>query len=122
MVRSDDMVIIQTPATEFSERPFHKPIYNNTEERDLSGLKAKIGTARDFALFVGASQPELWLTENRSLFIRTIQAKGCMLPERSIDRAIRSAKPFANRMGIFTDDDTADRMEADHRIAFGEMR
>ena len=112
------MVTINTPNTEYSERPF--PIHQvMQEDRDLSGLKERIGTARDYVLFVGASNPELWMIENRSLFIKTIQAKGCTLPERTIDRAIRSCKPFASRMGIYTDDDTADRMEADHRVLFG---
>ena len=92
-----------------------------SDSRDLSGLKAKIGTARDYVILVGTQKPYLWKTDNRTLFIGEIQKYGCNLPERSIDRAIRNAKQF---MGKFfdVDIDRADSMEMDHRIVYGDMQ
>ena len=66
------MVEVPVRQTDFSEQPFIKPVMYSTEERDLSNLKKKIGTARDFVIFLGAKNPHLFQTLNRSAFIKLI--------------------------------------------------
>ena len=116
------MVEIKLIETEESERPFHKPEYLSTEQRDLTNLKKRIGTARDFVIFVGCKFPDLVHVDNRSEFIKAIHEHGCLLPERSIDRAIRLLEPFFSFNKINTGKQKADTMEADHRIVYGEMK
>lgn len=116
------MVETKTPNIEQSERHFHKPMHFDTEERDLSALKERIGTARDFVIFTGSKYPYLVRVDNRSLFIEAIQREGCILPERSIDRAIRLSYPFFENIGIDTGRDKAMTMAADHKMVFGGMK
>ena len=115
------MVSIQAPITEFVERPYHKPEYLAVEEKDNSQLKSRILSAKGYALSVGKNNPRLWLTENIGEFIQEIKRAGCNLPDRSIDRGIRSAKQSLRNKGEDVDDDNASRMEADHRQVFGGM-
>jgi len=113
------MVEVRERQTKFSEKPFHKPMNIAHEERDLSGLKKRYGSARDYIIFVGTKNPLLWMPDARSMFIKACQEAGCSLPERSIDRAIRQVKSFMRSVGVDVYDDGHDTMEADHRMYFG---
>jgi len=116
------MEIIISRKTEFDEGQCGKPFVGGNsflpEGRDLSGLKRSVGHARDFVIFVGSRFPHLYLVENRSLFIKKIREFGCVLPERSIDRAVRSARGFMSNF-MDTGRDSADSLEMDHRIVYG---
>ena len=116
------MVYIKERSIEHSSQPFSKPMIIKQEERDVSGLKDMLNTANDFVVNTGLKYPYLTHVNNRSLFIQKIQEAGCTLPERSIDRAIRSAVPFFESQGIDTGRYKEATMEADHRIVYGGMK
>ena len=116
------MVEITEKHTE--DQPYFKPVMHSEEQRDLSKLKKRIMSARDFVFCVGLKYPdlELWNTENISIFVSKIKENGCTLPDWTITRAIRLAKEQLRSIGLYVDDDRADTMEKDHSIVYGEIK